>query len=72
MLLLIIAVLLLILVLAIKPARELLFGIDAYVIRWARKFKRLRRQRLRRQTKGALLVLAAVLTGILIILGIVF
>ncbi len=63
---LIIAVLLLILVLAIKPARELLFGIDAYVIRWARKFKRLRRQ-----TKGALLVLAAVLTGILIILGIV-
>ncbi len=65
---LIIAVLLLILVLAIEPARELLFGIDAYVIRWTRrKFKRLRRQ-----TKGALLVLAAVLTGILIILGIVF
>ncbi len=52
----------------IEPARKLLFGIDAYIIRWERRMF----GRLRRQTKGALMVLAVVLTGILIILGIVF
>ena len=52
----------------IERARKLLFGIDAYVIRWERRmFKRLRLQ-----TKRALMVLAVVLTagtGILIIIG---
>ena len=55
----------------IEPARKLLFGIDAYVIRWERRMF----MRLRRQTKVALMVLALVLTGltgILIILGFVF